>query len=62
MLASDTTAAKLLDMKRDDFLGCVESGDLPKPCDIGGLKRWDMVSILKIVTGEAVEGMESVDW
>ncbi len=62
MLASDLKAAKLLDMTRAEFLERVETGVLPKPCDIGGLKRWDMATIRKIVTGEAVEGMGGVNW
>lgn len=62
LFASDTKAARLLDMKRADFLELVENGDLPKPRDIGGLKRWDMVELRKIVSGEAVEGMGEVAW
>lgn len=62
LYASDATAAKLLDMGRGDFLRLVDGGHLPKPRDIGGMKRWDVPELQKIINGDAVDGMADVDW
>ena len=62
LFATDRTAAKLLDMKPDDFRRLVDGGHLPKPRDIGGMERWDVPELCKIINGEAVDGMADVDW
>ncbi len=62
IFASESSAAKMLDMKLADFRRLVEQGDLPPPREIGGLKRWDIEEIRGIISGEAVDGMVGVQW
>lgn len=62
VLASERTAAQLLDMKPCEFRSLVDAGHLPKPRSIGGLPRWDMPELYKIIRGEAIEGMGDVQW
>jgi hypothetical protein len=62
LFASERSAARLLDMKPAEFARLVESGLLPKPRDIGGLRRWDVRELTLIASGEAVEGMGDVQW
>jgi len=40
----------------------VETGHLPPPCTIGEFKRWDMIELRKIISGEAYDGMSEVKW
>lgn len=60
ILASETTAAKLLDMKPGEFRALVEAGHLPRGRQIApGVERWDTAMLAKIATGEAMEqGMQ----
>jgi predicted DNA-binding transcriptional regulator AlpA len=62
MFASESTAAKLLDMKPREFRELVEAGHLPRPREIGGLKRWDVPELRRILSGEAADGMGDVQW
>ena len=62
MLANEKTAATLLDMKPTDFRRLVEEGHLPKGKTIGGFTRWDTEDLLRIIRGDVVEGMGSVQW
>jgi hypothetical protein len=62
IFANETTAARLLDMTAAEFRGLVDAGHLPGPRDLGGLKRWDVQELRKIITGEAVEGLGDVAW
>ncbi|MFC3568644.1 hypothetical protein [Paracoccus simplex] len=49
-------------MKPCEFRSLVDAGHLPKPRSIGGLPRWDMPELYKIIRGEAVDGMGDVKW
>ncbi len=60
--ASDRIAAQLLDMKPTEFRKLVGNGDLPQPCRIGDLERWDMQEIGRIISGEAIHGMGDIQW
>lgn len=63
ILASETSAAKLLDLKPDEFRRLVEAGHLPRPREIApGLVRWSVDDLRRIVNGEAIEGMGDVAW
>ena len=56
ILASERTAAGLLDMKPDDFRRLVSEGHLPAGKEIAGIRRWDMEELRKIFRGELVDG------
>ncbi len=62
MFVSETSAARLLDMRPAEFKRLVAAGHLPKPRSIGGHSRWDVDELRKIIKGEAVEGMGDVQW
>ena len=62
LFASETSAARLLDMKPAEFRALVEGGHLPRPRDIAGLKRWDVAELQKVINGEAAEGLGDVPW
>lgn len=57
ILASETNAAKLLDMKPSEFRALVEAGHLPKGKEIApGYVRWDVDTLRYIGSGQAIEG------
>lgn len=59
--ASETTAAKLLDMKPREFRALVEDGHLPRGREIApGMIRWDADELRAIGQGDAVDGMGGV--
>lgn len=63
ILASEASAAKLLDLPVDVFRGLVMDGHLPKGREIApGVTRWDTEQLRKIGRGEAVDGMGDVEW
>jgi len=63
ILASERTAARLLDMKPAEFRELVDGGHLPKPREIApGVRRWDVADLRRIATGAAADGMEDVAW
>lgn len=62
LFANECSAARLLDMKPTEFLRLVEGGHLPRPRDIGGLKRWDVQELRQIISGQAVDGMGDIQW
>ena len=62
IFAGERSAAKLLDLKPAEFSALVESGHLPKPRDIGGFERWDVLDLRRIISGEAIDGMGDVLW
>lgn len=62
ILASERTAARLLDMKPGTFRDLVKEGVLPKPLEIGGLERWDVEQLKAIVNGRIAEGAELIEW
>lgn len=63
ILANETTAARLLDLKPGEFRLLVEAGHLPRGKEIApGLVRWPVDDLRRIGTGEASEGMGDVKW
>lgn len=63
ILASETSAAQLLDMKPAEFRALVEAGHLPRGREIApGLVRWPVDDLRRIARGEASEGLEDVRW
>jgi hypothetical protein len=63
ILASEATAAKLLDLKPAEFRSLVDAGLLPRPREIApGVPRWVVDDLRRIASGEASEGMGSVVW
>jgi hypothetical protein len=61
LFANERTAAQLFDMTLTEFLALVEQGCLPKPRDIGGIKRWDVNELTRIAKGEAING-GTMEW
>ncbi len=63
ILANETTAARLLDLKPGEFRSLVDSGHLPRGREIApGLVRWPVEDLRRIACGEASEGMGDVSW
>lgn len=61
ILATETTAAQLLDMKPAEFRALVGAGHLPRGREIApGMVRWITEDLRKIASGEAIEG--GIDW
>ena len=58
IFASETTAARLLCMRPNEFRALVDGGHLPRPCDLGGFKRWDVEELRRIARGDAAFGDE----
>lgn len=60
-LASETSAARLLDIKVAEFRSLAEAGHLPRGREIApGLWRWATEGFRRIVSGEAIDG--EIDW
>ncbi|EAQ22822.1 hypothetical protein [Roseovarius sp. 217] len=55
ILASEKTAAALLDMKPAEFRSLVERGALPGPQEIHGFARWRVADLEAIWTGDAMD-------
>jgi hypothetical protein len=51
LFPSARTAAKLLDMKPDQFRALVEAGSLPSPCKVDGIERWDIEELKATLRG-----------
>ena len=63
ILATEATAARLLDMKPGEFRALVQAGHLPRGKEIApGLVRWPVDDLRRIASGEASEGMGGVRW
>lgn len=62
ILATSKTAARLLDVSEAEFLALVNGGQLPKPVDLAGMKRWSVEDLRRIVRGEAAGDMDGIDW
>lgn len=61
ILASEMSAARLLDMKLPEFRSLVEAGHLPRGREIApGVLRWVTDDLRKIACGEAIDG--GIDW
>lgn len=63
LLATEATAAKLLDMRSSEFRRLVDQGHLPRGREIApGLVRWPVDELVRIATGAAADGMGDVQW
>lgn len=61
ILASETSAARLLDLRVAEFRSLVEAGHLPRGREIApGILRWATDDLRRIAGGEAIEG--GIDW
>ena len=56
ILASEKTAAALLDMKPVEFRSLVEAGALPPPENFHGVQRWRVKDLEAIASGAVMEG------
>ncbi len=61
MFAGEATAARLLDMKPKEFADLVARGFLPAPRDIGGLKRYDVDELRRVLRGDKI-GAGAMTW
>lgn len=63
LLASETTAARLLDLGTRQFRTLVEEGHLPKGHEIApGVVRWDTDLLKKISNGQVTGDWEQIQW
>lgn len=63
LFVSETSAARLLDLKTGQFRELVKAGHLPRGREIApGLVRWPVDDLSRIATGDAAEGMGDVQW
>jgi len=63
ILATETSAARLLDMKPAEFRALVEAGHLPRGREIApGVLRWVTEDFHRIAHGDAADGMGGVQW
>lgn len=58
LFAREATAAQLLDMTPGELKQLVEAGHLPAPRDIGGVKRFDVDELRRVIRGDAITGGE----
>lgn len=59
ILASEASAARLLDLRLKEFRALVSEGVLPRGREIApGLVRWPVDDLRRIATGEASGGYE----
>lgn len=63
MMASETTAARLLDLKTPHFLKLVDDGHLPPGHEIApGVVRWDTETLKRLLKGEGAEMWDRIQW
>ncbi|MFC4734839.1 hypothetical protein [Salipiger abyssi] len=63
IFATESTAAKLLDLSIKAFRALVADGYLPAGQQIApGIFRWRVDELKRIASGESVEGLGDVDW
>lgn len=63
VLASEMTAAQLLDMSSGEFRSLVEAGALPRGREIApGVLRWDVEHLKRIGRGDLASGFDEVEW
>lgn len=58
ILATEKTAAQLLDMKPAEFRRLVEQGALPKA---RRFERWDVEELRSVISGRAAHGADGLD-
>lgn len=63
LFATETSAARLLDMRVAEFRSLVEAGHLPRGREIApGVLRWVTDDLRRIANGDASDGMGDVNW
>ena len=63
LMASETTAARLLDLGTKQFRSLVDDGYLPKGREIApGVVRWDTDTLQRISNGEVGETQRAIQW
>jgi len=63
MMASETTAARLLDLRTRQFLKLVDDGHLPPGREIApGVVRWDTETLKRLLKGEGAEMWDRIQW
>lgn len=60
IFASESSAARLLDMPPSQFRQLVAAGHLPPPVMIGQAKRFDVEELRRVIRGEALA--EALQW
>jgi hypothetical protein len=58
LFASERTAARLVDMKPDEFRALVDRGLLPPPRKIGNVERFDLAELQAVIRGDLIGGGE----
>jgi hypothetical protein len=58
LFASERTAARLVDMKPDEFRALVDRGLLPPPRRIGNVERFDLAELQAVIRGDLIGGGE----
>lgn len=63
IMASETTAARLLDLRTKEFKALVRDGHLPKGHEIApGVVRWDTETLKRIAGGDVAELWDQIQW
>ena len=63
IMASETTAARLLDLRTNEFKALVDRGHLPPGHEIApGVVRWDTEVLKRISVGGATELWDQIQW
>lgn len=63
MMASETTAARLLDLRTQEFKALVDEGHLPPGHEIApGVVRWDTEVLKRISGGGVTELWDQIQW
>ena len=63
IMASETTAARLLDLRAQEFKALVEEGHLPPGHEIApGVVRWDTDVLKRISSGRVAGSWDQIQW
>ena len=63
IMASETTAARLLDLHTPEFKELVDKGHLPPGHEIApGVVRWDTEVLKRISAGDVTELWDQIQW
>lgn len=56
LAVSETTAARMLDMKLSEFRALRAAGSLPAPKSLCGIERYDVAELRSLLRGEPYDG------
>jgi predicted DNA-binding transcriptional regulator AlpA len=59
---AEKNAAKMLDMRPNEFRNLVNEGILPRPRKVGPFERWDADELKAVMRGDGGDGFEDVKW